>query len=190
MNKRKILALAIIAFMCALIVGGTSAYFTFSDRAHNIITTSGIAIELIEDTNQVGVDGRAIPFTNVTDAMPGDVISKIPKVKNIDDGDAYIRMRITANVNYPDGKSNRISPDMFNLDIDAANWQSSNGYYYYNQELGKNQITAPLFTTVTIPDSLSDQYQGATFSLDVYAEAVQVANNGSNVMEAKGWPEE
>ena len=79
---------------------------------------------------------------------------------------------------------------MFNLDIDAANWQSSNGYYYYNQELSKNQITAPLFTTVTIPDNLSDQYQGATFSLDVYAEAVQVANNGSNVMEAKGWPEE
>jgi predicted ribosomally synthesized peptide with SipW-like signal peptide len=190
MNKRKILALAIIAFMCALIVGGTSAYFTFSDRAHNVITTSGIAIELIEDTNQVGVDGRAIPFTNVTDAMPGDVISKIPKVKNIDDGDAYIRMRVTANVNYPDGESNRISPDMFNLDIDATNWQSSNGYYYYNQELSKNQITAPLFTTVTIPDNLSDQYQGATFSLDVYAEAVQVANNGSNAMEAKGWPKE
>ena len=64
MNKRKILALSIIAFMCALIVGGTSAYFTFSDRSHNIITTSGVAIELIEDTDETGADGRPIPSPN------------------------------------------------------------------------------------------------------------------------------
>ena len=188
MNKRKILALAIIAFMCALIVGGTSAYFTFSDRSHNIITTSGVAIELIEDTDETGADGRPIPFTNVDGAMPGDKISKIPKIKNIDEGEVYVRMRLSAYVEYADGRINKVSPNIFEYDL-SRSWSPKDGYYYYMYPLAKGETTRALFTTVTIPKRLNDQYQNAKFDLVIHGEAVQTANNGTNPLEAQGWPE-
>ena len=189
MNKQKVFAVSLVVLLGALIVGGTSAYFTFSERARNYITTSGIAIELIEDTDQIGVDGRAVPFRNVEGAMPGDKISKIPKVKNVDEGEAYVRMKVVASATLKNGETREIPLSMFELDIRRI-WHHRDGYYYYQTPLASGETTLPLFTTVTIPQNVSDEYQGATFALDVTAEAVQTANNGSNVMEAQGWPEE
>ena len=189
MNKRTILAIAIIALLGALVVGGTSAYFTAAERTHNIITTSGIAIELIEDTDEIGVDGRPIPFTNIEGAMPGDRISKIPKVKNVDEGDAFIRMKITASISKDGGAEQEIPLDIFELDLNRS-WSYSNGYYYYLRTLHANETTAPLFTTVGIPVNLPDEYQNATFALEVRADAVQAANNGETALSAQGWPGE
>lgn len=189
MNKRKILALTIIVLLSALIVGGTSAYFTAAEYTHNIITTSGVGIELIEDTNEIGADGRPIPFTNISGAMPGDRISKIPKIRNIDEGDVYVRMKVVASVRRSDGEEYNISPDFFGLDI-SRSWSPKNGYYYYMRTLESGETTTQLFTTVTIPEELSEEYQGATFSLNIYGEAVQAANNGNNALDALGWPED
>jgi hypothetical protein len=189
MNKQKILAISIIAILGSLVVGGTSAYYTFTERTHNIITTSGIAIELIEDTDEIGADGRPIPFTNIEGAMPGDKISKIPKVKNIDDGDAFVRMKVIAGIEKENGETEEIPLKTFELDI-SRSWSPKDGYYYYMRPLHSGETTMQLFTTVSIPDSLPDRYQHATFSLTIYAEAVQVANNGESALEAQGWPEE
>ena len=190
MNKQKVLAIALVVLLGALAIGGTSAYFTYSERARNAITTSGIAIRLIEDTNEIGVDGRAVPFRNVDGVMPGDKISKIPKVVNIDEGDAYIRIKATVGATASDGGQVVIPTSALNLDINTAKWTQNGDYYYYNDVLGANQTTEPLFTTVTIPENLSDLYQNTTFSLDIEAEAVQVVNNGATALEAQGWPEE
>ena len=189
MNKRTVLVLAIIAAMAALVAGGTAAYFVSSERTHNIITTSGVAIQLIEDTDKIGADGRPIPFTNIDGAMPGDTISKIPKVKNVDDGDAYIRMKINVRATLADGSEVALDPNIFAYDI-LRSWSPRDGYYYLLRELHSGETTPPLFTTVKIPQDLADTYQHATFSLDVTAEAVQVANNGTNALDAEGWPEE
>jgi len=37
---------------------------------------------------------------------------------------------------------------------------------------------------------MGNEYQNCTVSVDVSAQAVQVANNGADVLEAKGWPAE
>jgi hypothetical protein len=103
MTKTQKLALG-LSLLAVAMVGGTSAFFTASERTHNIITTSGVSIELIEDTEETGVDGRPIPFTNIEDAMPGDRISKIPKIKNIDETDIYVRMKVTASVELETGE--------------------------------------------------------------------------------------
>ena len=189
MKKQKIFALSIIVIMMALIVGGTSAYFTYMGRAKNVITMSGVAIELLEDTAEVGVDGRPVPFANVNGAMPGDKISKMPKIKNVDEGEVYVRMKLTASVEYADGTSNRISPETFRFDL-SRNWMQRGGYYYYTQALKTGEITDALFTTVTIPGSLADREQGAKYTLSVQGEAVQTANNGATALEAQGWPGE
>ncbi len=189
MKKQKILALSIIVIMVALVVGGTSAYFAYSDKAHNVITTSGVAIELIEDTDEVGIDGRPVPFTNIEGAMPGDKISKIPKIKNIDESDVYVRMKVVASVRRADGETDEIPLDTFRLDLSRSWSFGDNNYYYYMRPLAAGETTTQLFTTVTIPEDLADRYQGATYMITVQGEAVQTANNGTNVFEAQGWPE-
>lgn len=189
MNKRKILALAIIAFLGALIVGGTSAYFTATSRTHNIITTSGVAIELIEDTDELGADGRPIPFTDIEGVMPGDKISKIPKIKNIDNSDVFVRIKLTASAKLSSGESRDISPDFFEFDLNRS-WTKVDGYYYYLRILSSGETTMPLFTSVTIPEKVSSEYQYVSFTLSIQGEAVQVANNGTSVLEAQGWPED
>ena len=190
MNKQKVLAIALVALLGVLAIGGTSAYFTYSERARNAITTSGIAIRLIEDTDEIGVDGRAVPFRNVDGVMPGDKISKIPKVVNIDEGDAFIRIKATVSATMANNSQITIPVSVLSLDINTAKWTQDGDYYYYNDILSANQTTEPLFTTVAIPENLSEQYQNTTFSLDINAEAVQVANNGATALEAQGWPEE
>ena len=63
------------------------------------------------------------------------------------------------------------------------------GYFYYKKALKPTETTEPLFTTVTLKEELENEFMNAKFSLDLTAEAVQVANNGSTVLEANGWPE-
>ena len=175
MNKQKVFAIALVALLGVLAIGGTSAYFTYSERARNAITTSGIAIRLIEDTDEIGVDGRAVPFRNVDGVMPGD---------------AFIRIKATVSATTANNSQITIPVSVLSLDINTAKWTQDGDYYYYNDILSANQTTEPLFTTVTIPENLSEQYQNTTFSLDINAEAVQVANNGATALEAQGWPEE
>ena len=190
MKKQKIFAISIVTIMVALVVGGTSAFFTYSDKAHNVITTSGVAIELIEDTEDVGGDGRPIPFTDIEGAMPGDKISKIPKIKNVDDGDVYVRMKVVASVSHVDGIAYKISLDTFELDL-SRSWgrKDNDGYFYYMRTLHAGETTTPLFTTVTIPSNLGDRYQHSKFALQIRGEAVQAANNGTGPLDAEGWPE-
>ena len=73
MTKKQKLLLAGIVAIAMAVVGGASAFFVTSDRAHNVITTDGVSIDLFENTNQVGVDGRPIPFTNINNAMPASI---------------------------------------------------------------------------------------------------------------------
>ena len=35
---------------------------------------------------------------------------------------------------------------------------------------------------------MGNEYQGATATVDIVAQAVQVDNNGKTVMDAQGWP--
>ena len=188
MTKTQKLALG-LSLLAVAMVGGTSAYFATSERTHNIITTSGVGIELIEDTEEIGVDGRPIPFINIEDAMPGDRISKIPKIKNIDETDVYVRMKVMASVELETGESYKLSPDAFNLDL-GRSWSPRGGYYIYARTLHPGETTQALFTTVTIPKKLEDKYQNAKYSLTLQGEAVQAKNNNSNPLDAEGWPEE
>ena len=189
-QRRTTLTISLLVILLALVAGGTSAYFTFSSRAHNIITTSGIAIELIEDTDRTGVDGRAIPFTNIEGALPGDVISKIPKVKNVDDGAVYVRISAQASAKIASGEQRAVDLELFELDINTTAWTLKDGFYYYKQKLNAGEITEPLFTTVTLSRKINDAFQDATFALEINASAVQAANNGTDVFTAQGWPEE
>ena len=43
---------------------------------------------------------------------------------------------------------------------------------------------------MTFDVKMDNRYQGSTATVDVVAQAVQTANNGDTVMDAKGWPKD
>ena len=87
MNKRKILLLASILVMVAILgVGGTLAYFTADDTATNTITVGNVKIDLEEPSwNE----------ENAEDSYPGQVLPKDPEVENIGKNPCFIRIEAT-----------------------------------------------------------------------------------------------
>lgn len=78
---------------------------------------------------------------------------------------------------------------MVALDLNDAFWTlGSDGYLYYKDPLKPGETTEPIFTTVTFDVAMGNEYQGATATVDVLAQAVQTAHNGDTVMDAQGWP--
>lgn len=75
------------------------------------------------------------------------------------------------------------------LDYNTTDWtQGEDGYFYYNKVLKPGEVTEPIFTNVAFSGTMDNAYQGAQVVVDVAAQAVQTAHNGSTVTDAKGWP--
>lgn len=190
--KKKILLVTAVVICLAIAATGTLAYFTAEDTAHNVITSGGVNIELVEKTE--GEDGTLVDFPDegVKGVMPGTDVSKIVSVKNTGESEAWIRVRIEAKITATDGSA-------LPLDIDAGpvmdftvgeNWHMDfDGSIYYAKPVAPGESTEILFDTVHFAPEMGNEYQGCTANIEISAQAVQTANNGKTVMEAAGWPE-
>lgn len=187
--KKKLIAAALLVIGIAILSAGTIAYFTSATTAHNVITSGGVDIVLEEwDEN-----GETYPTAPVA-VMPGKTVTKVVTVKN-EDADAYVRAQFHISVFNADGE--KIDPkELPNLKkaivIESGEkWElGSDGWYYYREPLEVEDVTAPLFSEVVFDGpNMTNEYQNCTVTVDVIAQAVQVANNGDSAMEAKGWPE-
>lgn len=185
--KKKILFLTAVLICLSIAMTGTLAYFTADDVAHNVITTGKVNISLQEWANE----DRTVPFENIEGVMPGNEITKIALVKNTGTAPAWIRVKIDIAVTKQIDKKTVLLPsNKVILDIDTENWKpKEDGYYYYQKALAADELTEPIFTSVLFDRSMNNDYQNSTASVDVFAEAVQTANNGANAEEASGWPQ-
>lgn len=181
--KRKILILSVLAICIATLAAGTLAYFTSEGKAHNVITTGGVEITVQEWADEE----KQTPFEDVTGIMPGMTVTKIAEIRNTGASDAWIRVLITKNIQLADdGTPNT---DLLELNLNLTDWTlGEDGYLYYNKALKPGEVTEPIFTAVTFKPDMGNEYQNATATVDVSAQAVQTANNGDTVMAAKGWP--
>ena len=195
--KKKLLVLATALCLTAA-VSGTLAYFTDEDVAHNVITTGGIDIEIIE-TQVDKESGTEVPYPSdpISGVMPGESISKIVTVKNLTgSGDAWIRVTVNTVGQFADGTA--IMPtqlrQVVTFEYNNTYWlyDDEDGCYYYRETVGAEELTAPLFKEVKFSPDMSNEYQNCTVYIDVAAEAVQTANNpipdGGDVTDVKGWP--
>lgn len=153
-----------------------------SREAHNVITTGGVEIAVQEWAD----DEKTKPFENLSGVMPNTTVTKIAEVKNTGASDAWVRVKVEKNIKLQ-GEG---TPDtgLVELTLNTADWTEKDGYYYYSKPLKPGEITAPIFTAVTFKPDMGNEYQNATATVDVSAQAVQTANNGDTVMDAKGWP--
>lgn len=180
--KRKLLILSALAICIAMLVTGTLAYFTAEGKAHNVITTGGVEIAVQEWADEE----KTKPFEDLTGIMPGMTVTKIAEIKNTGASDAWVRVKVEKSIKLQ-GEG---TPDtgLVELTLNTTDWTEKDGYYYYKEALKPGEVTAPIFTAVTFKPDMGNEYQNATATVDVTAQAVQTANNGDAVMNAQGWP--
>lgn len=181
--KRKLLILSVLAICIATLAAGTLAYFTSEGKAHNVLTTGGVEIAVQEWADEE----KTKPFEDLTGIMPGMTVTKIAEIKNTGASDAWVRVKVEKNIKLQ-GEG---TPDtaLVELNLNLTDWTlGEDGYLYYNKVLKPGEVTEPLFTAVTFNVTMGNEYQNATATVDVAAQAVQTANNGDTVMDAKGWP--
>jgi len=190
--KKKLLYIAAIIICLSIITGGTLAYFTADDIAHNVITTNKVSAEIITQKLE---NGLPVEDSNARiKIMPATKVSKIVSVKSTE-ADAWIRLNYSFSVFDSNDEPVEISKEELEkailIEKNNTNWQEHGGWYYYNTSLKDGEITEPLFKEIEFsgPD-MGNEYQNCTVNLDIIVQAVQKANNGESIMEADGWPAE
>lgn len=185
--KRKILLLAMMGIILSVVTYGTIAYFTAHGTASNVITSGNVGMKLHDETT----DGEAFPQDGINGVMPGDTVDKIVYVENSGDNAFYTRIKLINTIHPGDGVDSELSFDCIHLNIDTENWSlASDGWYYYQSALEKSSNSKPLFTKVTFEPGVGNDYMDANIKIEVIAQAVQQANNGTTVWQAAGWPME
>ena len=186
--KRKVFLIAAVVICLSLTAYGTLAYFTAEDTAHNVITSGGINIELLEWADEEKTE--PFPENGVSGVMPGTEVTKVVEIRNTGSGDAWIRVKVEKNIQLAQGVEGDVDTSLMVLDFDEDFWiLGEDGYYYYKEALQPGEITRPLFASVSFDKAMSNLYQNSTATVDVKTYAVQAANNGETVIDAQGWPE-
>ena len=103
-TKKKVLVVALLVAMLAIVAGGTNAYFSKDARARNVITMGSIAIELHEDRIDPE-SGETVPYETETpvEVLPGAEVSKIVTVENTGTAPAWIRIQVTKRIELAEG---------------------------------------------------------------------------------------
>ena len=147
--KKKILSITVIAICLAVLGYSTLAFFAdTSPVVHNVITSGGIDVEIVETTDEIDPEtGKPRPFEDVSGVMPGGEVSKIVTVVNKDNSsESWIRVWVNIAISEPgnpilnptiknlpltitDASGNEI--DVVTLDINGEDWVQGEDYYYY-----------------------------------------------------------
>lgn len=180
--RKKLVTSALLLLLLMMLGYSTIAYFTDRDVATNVITSGNIDIELQETTS----DGSE--FQDVLGVMPGQEVSKIVKVANQGDNEAYVRISLEQFIELADGTVQTDVANLILLDVATDTWTEKDGYYYYNKPLASGETTEALFETVTFAVGMGNEYQNSKATIKVNVQATQVKNNGNSVFEAAGWP--
>lgn len=194
--KRKIFFVAMTVICLSLLAYGTLAYFTGDVTAHNVITSSGIDIQLVEKTQTSNGKLEDFPKEGISGIMPGSDASKIVSVKNTGEAEAWVRVKVEVSITGADGKPlpTTIAKGTEQVQIITwqvgADWTLKDGWYYYTGSVPAQQTTSILFDTVHFAPEMDNQYKGCTANIIVTAQAVQTAHNGESALEALGWPGE
>ena len=182
--KRKILIAALLVIFAAMTALGTLAYFNTETVAHNVVTTGKVDIALDEWTDA----DRSEVFKPVTGVMPGTTQPKYVEIVNNDGADAWVRARIEITAELG-GELLPIPDGLISINGTDAAWvYNDDGYYDYSKPLKAGEKTEWLMTGVDFAGGLDNSFQNVRVNVNVTAQAVQTANNGTSALDAAGWP--
>lgn len=110
--KKKLLTIALVVALIAIMVSGTLAYFTAEDEATNTFTIGSVEIEVVEDFEE---PKTMIPVVTPDESDP-NYIDKDARVKNTGKNDAYVQMYVAIPKAMDDVKAFIV------VDANSADW--------------------------------------------------------------------
>lgn len=120
--KKKVLGIALVVMLIAIVVSGTLAYFTAEDEAINTFTYGSVEIEIYENGEHTPSDtipfGRLIPVIEAIPREDDNYIHKVVDVRNTGETTAYIR----AHIGIPAALEGYL-----HLDISESGWEKQAG---------------------------------------------------------------
>lgn len=175
--KKKILTVALVVALIAIMVSGTLAYFSAEDEVTNTFTVGSVLIEIFEnneatDNDTIKFEKPLTPVVKTTPSEDESYIHKAVKVQNTGLNAAYIRTHLaipTNLVNY------------LVLDVDTANgWTqvavsdaTKDGVAYtvytydYTNKVDPNAFTTDLLKGVYLASDVDLKDNPATASADL-----------------------
>ena len=213
--KKKVLVIALIVGLIAIVSLGTLAWYTATDAVTNTIKLADkFEITVFEhDSNDpnMAVTTEGVTYTNL---LPGQTIAKDPTVKNTGDHTEWVRVKVTLsqyNEVWKDLVTEGADLTQFFDGYDDTVWEQADEApvvvaadkatgtpstititFYMKNTLAPyddtldNQFT--LFDSVTIPEELTVEQAKAMnneFTILVEAEAIQADNLPDGVLTAQ-----
>ncbi|HRC53739.1 MAG TPA: TasA family protein [Bacillota bacterium] len=187
MNRKNLLIGSALILAALLVVGGTMAWFTAAaDPVINTFEAGTVEIELHDVQMGENEEEVRFPENGIGNVNPGDEYEKIVYVENTGTKAIYVRVKLTPA--WTKGESSLPlqvgSVDMATFPIVGTDWVlHTDGWYYYTEPLAgaadnvANAVTTHLIEKVKFAGAaMTNDYQGATFTLTVEAEAVQASH--------------
>ena len=184
MNKRNLLIGSALVLAALLVVGGTMAWFTASSGPVTNQFTAGTVKIKLHDVGGYDEDQNEIPFSpnGVANVNHGDDYTKIVYVENTGSKAVYVRVKLSPE--WSGDLPNVVTiadEDYVMADFPILDgWEYYEGWYYYTSPVAAGESTAHLIEEVIFAGKeMDNDYQGATFTLEVEAEAIQASNGAA-----------
>ena len=181
--KKKLLLSCLTCFVaviscCSFVYG---IYGMVSTEIKNHFETGVVDIRFTEYQIK---NGKEEAFEDNPVVLPGDEISKIPRISN-HGSDCYVRARIDIR---PDGDMPAEAIDGVTFSGMEDKWmKADDGYYYYTESLVSEE-SVDLFQSVLIPADLpQSETEGGTFHVNIKVDAVQSKNFTPEFASAAPW---
>lgn len=162
--KKRIAVVTTILLVTIIIAGGSMAWLLSNPgKAVNEFKMGTVKVEVIEEG-----------FTDISEAV-ATTYDKNVKVRSLGTKKTYVRVRLVPQWSEP---SLPVSNVVLNLSGNG-DWtdKQADGYYYFKYYLTENHITSSLLNSVTFTE-LGQEYEGASFTLKVVTEGVQITHEG------------
>lgn len=167
MKIPKKMVIAVLSASMIAGISGTYGYFSDIVTVTNHIATGDVNISLKEyEVKQ----GRETSYSNPKIVLPGDVISKIPRITNHAQP-CWVRARIS----YENDNEELEALSDRNLLGVSEQWMRQGEYYYYTRVLNQGE-TVTLFQGVEIPSAWTEEHSSQNLKVNIQADAIQAAN--------------
>lgn len=135
-------------------------------------------VEVVEDGS-----GGFKPWEDIVGTMPGASYSAIPRVRNVGEVPAMVRMCLTQSATDTSGGAVVLPTRAFEIEINQ-NWAlesitpnsddpASGNCYNYNSVLEVGAVTEPIFSEVVLSGELGNEFKNCTFNLYLTADATE-----------------
>lgn len=191
-NKKTALKRTIVSIIAFIVISviifsaQTVAYFSIDKSSDlNVIQSGNLQIELIEMKDE---NGTEVLYTDPVSVMPATSVSKIVSVRNTGSLPIYVRISVETLIN----KEENSLPDhwrsLISCNFNTEYWTYSDGYFYYNFILEPQNVTSPLFDSVSFSPAMGNQFMNTEIKLTVTSQATQANYGATSPLNAAGWP--